>query len=113
MKFNDVLKKIRNENNLTQSDLAKKLGYTRTTISAWETGRNEPSYSDLVKISDIFEISLDFLLGITDVKEKSLDTVKFAFANVGTEGLQDEDIEDINRYIEMRKQLAKERKEKK
>lgn len=63
MEFKDRLSKLRKELGLTQEDLAKKIGYTRTAISAWEIGRNEPSYSDIVKIADFFNVSTDYLLG--------------------------------------------------
>lgn len=68
MEFKDRLSKLRKELGLTQEDLAKKIGYTRTAISAWEIGRNEPSYSDIVKIADFFNVSLDYLLGKSDIR---------------------------------------------
>ena len=83
MEFKDRLAKLRKELDLTQEDLAKKIGYTRTAISAWEIGRNEPSYSDIVKIADFFNVSLDYLLGKSDVKNPNLNDNLFLIPIVG------------------------------
>lgn len=68
MEFKDRLVKLRKELGLTQEDFAQKIGYTRTAISAWEIGRNEPSNADTVKIADFFGVSTDYLLCKTDVR---------------------------------------------
>lgn len=68
MEFKDRLIKLRKELNLTQEELAKKIGYTRTAVSAWEIGRNEPSNSDTVKLAEYFNVSTDYLLGKTDIR---------------------------------------------
>ncbi len=57
---------MRNERELTQSELAEKLGTTQRKISYWESGVSEPSLSDLMAISLFFDVSLDFLFGKTD-----------------------------------------------
>ena len=67
--FSQRLKQLRLEKNLTQNEFAKELGYTRTAISAWETGRNEPSNYDTVKIANYFHVTTDYLLGNTDVRD--------------------------------------------
>lgn len=71
MEFKERLVKLRKELNLTQEDFAQKIGYTRTAISAWEIGRNEPSNSDTVKIADFFGVSTDYLLGKSDVRNNT------------------------------------------
>lgn len=73
MEFKDRLVKLRKELSLTQEEFAQKIGYTRTAISAWEIGRNEPSNADTVKIADFFSVSTDFLLGKTDVRNNNID----------------------------------------
>lgn len=86
MKFKDRLKELRKELNLTQEEFAKKIGYTRTAISAWEIGRNEPSNDDTIKLANFFNVSTDFLLGKTDIRnpEKKepdlLDLAKIGFS---------------------------------
>ena len=54
MEFKDRLVELRKERGLTQETFAEKIGYTRTAVSAWEIGRNEPSNADTVKIADFF-----------------------------------------------------------
>ena len=68
MEFKDRLVVLRKELGLTQEDFAKKIGYTRTAISAWEIGRNEPSNADTVRIAEFFGVSTDYLLCKTDVR---------------------------------------------
>ena len=68
MEFKDRLIKLRKELNLTQEELAQKIGYTRTAISAWEIGRNEPSNADTIKLAEYFGVSTDYLLGKSDIR---------------------------------------------
>ncbi len=66
----DRLKHLRKENNLTQKDMAEKLGIHPNTISMYEKGnRNIPS-TMIKKISDAFNISTDYLLRGEETKEK-------------------------------------------
>jgi len=66
MNFNVRLKQIRQKNNLTQSELAKVLGLKPTAISNYESERNEPSFDKLIALSKYFDVSCDYLLGVTD-----------------------------------------------
>lgn len=76
MKFSKSLKKQRNKLGLTQQEVAKKLFVTRQTISNWENGKSYPDLDMLIKISDVYQISIDSLLkGDQDLK-KSLDKDK-------------------------------------
>ncbi len=56
------LKQLRNSKNLTQLDLAHKLGVTYQAISNWENGKNTPDLQTLIKISEVFQVSVDELL---------------------------------------------------
>ena len=71
MEFKERLVKLRKELNLTQEEFAQRIGYTRTAISAWEIGRNEPSNADTVKIADFFGVSTDYLLGKSDSRNNT------------------------------------------
>lgn len=66
MNFNQRLRSLRLSHGLTQSELSKILHYGYTAISNYESGRNEPSISDLKIIADFFHVSLDYLLGYTE-----------------------------------------------
>lgn len=52
------LKKLRNENNLTQEILAEKLNVSSRTVSRWETGSNMPDISMLVELSEFYQIRI-------------------------------------------------------
>ena len=56
------IKKLRGEKNLTQSQLADKLGLNRSVIGAYEEGRAEPRMSTLITIASYFNVSLDELV---------------------------------------------------
>ncbi len=57
------LKQIRKEKNMSQADLSKKIGVSRSTISMWEIGASQPSNELLLRLSQILNVSLDELLG--------------------------------------------------
>ena len=50
----------------SQSEFSQKIGVKQTTYSAWERGVSEPSYDILCHISNIFCVSIDYLLGLSD-----------------------------------------------
>lgn len=62
--FGNNLKTLRLRENMTQAQLAQKLGLTKSVISAYETGLRLPSYDVLIHISKIFKVSTDYLLGV-------------------------------------------------
>ena len=57
------LKILRLERNLTQAELGKRINSTQRQISKWELGVIEPGISDLEKLSDYFNVSIDYLVG--------------------------------------------------
>ena len=72
VEFGNVLKTLRLKENLTQAQLSRKLGLTKSVISAYETGWRLPSYDVLIHIAKIFNVSTDFLLGIENKQEIDL-----------------------------------------
>lgn len=68
MEFKDRLKLLRKEKRLTQVKLAEMLNYGYTAIANYESGRNQPSIPDLKKIAAIFNVSMDYLLGVNDIR---------------------------------------------
>lgn len=68
--FPSRLKKIRKDNNMSQKDLANALSYARTTITKYESGKRIPSGKFLAEVSDYFNISLDYLLARSNIKER-------------------------------------------
>ena len=61
--FKDMLKYLRNRENLSQSELAEKLGVSKSTISMYEVGKREPGFEALEAIADFFNVDMNFLLG--------------------------------------------------
>jgi transcriptional regulator with XRE-family HTH domain len=93
MKFNVRLKQLRQKNKLTQGELANLLGLKPTAISNYESERNEPSFDKLISLSKYFDVSCDYLLGVTD-----------SYLPVGGEVLD----KDIVEFFDYYKQLSSE-----
>ncbi len=72
MNIGDKIFKLREESNLSQTDLADLLDVSRQTISKWECGNCEPEVTKVVKLAKIFKVSTDYLLGIeTNITTKT------------------------------------------
>ena len=61
--FNEILKQLRNRDNLSQAELAQKLGVAKSTIGMYESGKREPDFETLESIADFFNVDMNFLLG--------------------------------------------------
>ena len=59
----DIIKELRLKRGITQSELAKLCSVHQTAVSQWEKGRTLPDKQTLLKLSDIFGVSVDFLIG--------------------------------------------------
>ncbi|TCL55593.1 DNA-binding XRE family transcriptional regulator [Kineothrix alysoides] len=66
--LSDRLKKSRISVGLNQTELGKIIGVGKTTISMYETGNSTPSDEIKLKIAEYFNVSVDYLLGKTDIK---------------------------------------------
>ena len=62
------LKELRIENNYSQYEIAELMGIAQVTYSHYELGRRSVSIQNLVKIAQIYDVSTDYLLGLSDVK---------------------------------------------
>lgn len=83
MSFGTNLKKIRQDNDLTQEELAKKIDTSRSNIANYENDKNMPSIDILEKLSEIFNCSIDYLLGKSDIKTPDLKDKLFLIPIVG------------------------------
>ena len=70
MKFNEKLVKLRKKAGFSQEELGNKLNVARQTVSKWELGETTPEMDKLVKMSEIFNITLDELIKEENVNEK-------------------------------------------
>ena len=83
MSFGTNLKKIRQDNDLTQEELAKKISTSRSNIANYENDKNMPSIDILEKLSEILNCSIDYLLGKSDIKTPDLKDKLFLIPIVG------------------------------
>lgn len=63
------LKQLRDEFGFDQKEMGKKLNITSSAYGYYEQGRNEPPLETLVKIAEIFNVTTDYLLGRSDIRE--------------------------------------------
>ena len=63
MEIQDILKNLREKNNLTQEQLAERVQVTRQAVSRWETGETQPNTDTLKLLSRVFDVSINTLLG--------------------------------------------------
>ena len=86
----DRIKFLREEKNYTQTELARRLGITRSSVNAWEQGISVPSTQYVVELSRIFAVSTDYLLGVDHS------------ASIDVSGMSEEDLQlvyHIVRYL--------------
>lgn len=67
--FRERLKALREQHDLEQKDMGKKLNITASAYGFYEQGRNEPSLETLVEIAKIFQVSTDYLLGLSNTEK--------------------------------------------
>ena len=84
----DRIKSLRAQRGLTQTELSKQLGITRSSVNAWEMGISVPSTQYIVELAGIFGVSTDYLLGV--------DTS----ASISVAGLDDDDVRIVHALIE-------------
>ncbi len=63
MTFGNQLRLLRQQNGFTQEGFAKKMNLSKSNISKYEAGSVEPNFTTLSKIADMFNVSVDYLLG--------------------------------------------------
>lgn len=66
--FAKRLRELRQEKGLSQVELGAMLGYGYTAISGYETGRNEPSFADFIRLCHLLDVSADYILGISQIR---------------------------------------------
>lgn len=64
-----TIRDLRKEKRVSQTELAKIVGVSQTTVTAWETGKAEPSSSAVSNLADYFNVTTDYLLGRPEKKD--------------------------------------------
>jgi len=107
--FGDRLKLLRNEKNITQSDLAKLLEVSPSTVGMYEQGRRDPDTKTLAFLAEYFGVSIDYLLDRIDVKNPyEIETIA---AHFDGDEFTEEELEDIRQFKEFVK-MRREQKQK-
>lgn len=88
MNMGTKLRTLRTENNLTQKQVADRIGLAISAVSSYGSGTRYPSYEALIKLSRIFHVSTDYLLGLTE--KRSIDVT----------GLDDSEVELLSQLAD-------------
>lgn len=106
------IKELRIEKGLLQSDIAEYLGKSERIVGFYERGERDPNTDTLIKLSELFHVSIDYILGKSDHRKKlELDDIDIAFAS-GIKGLNKENQETLKNIMEelLAKQESENRK---
>ena len=106
--FSTVFKNLRKDNNLTQAELAKKLGVAPSTVGMYERGQREPDFETLEKIANCFSVNMNTLLGKeneTDIASGSLG-IKIPVLGKVAAGIPITAVENILDYEEISSEMA-------
>ncbi|MDO6230880.1 helix-turn-helix transcriptional regulator [Streptococcus parasanguinis] len=115
MEFSERLKKLRKDTGLTQVDVASKLGISQQAYASWERGIKKPTQENLVKLSKILNVSVDYLLGNTENKQTSdvLENIELLF-RMNSKGLTEEEKEifkkELIEFMDKRRKIFDEKK---
>lgn len=90
MEFSERLKELRKQAHLTQVELASKLGIVQSSYADWERGKKKPTQDNLVKIAQVLNVSVDYLVGNSEEKADELDNIELLF-RMNSKGLTDEE----------------------
>ena len=82
--FDERLRLLRKKHGYTQVSLAETIGVSKGTVAMWETGKRTPDFDTLIRLSDLFDVRTDYILG------KSNDS--------SSAKLSDDDIEQLGRW---------------
>ncbi|HEM9618018.1 TPA: helix-turn-helix transcriptional regulator [Streptococcus agalactiae] len=100
--FPERLKELRKKSNLTQKDMAEYFGTSQPSYQAWESGKRNPNSESLDKIANFFNVSTDYLLGNTDLKnpddldiEKVKESLKKSLGYNGTSDIPEDELESM------------------
>lgn len=111
IRFNNKIKEARVEKKLTQKQLAEeltKMGHktSNTAIANWESGLNKPDIDTLEAICIILDKDGNYFFDIVQ------DNFRYAsYDGINTEGLDENDMEEVNRYVEWLREKKKKTKE--
>ena len=98
MEFSERLKKLRKDSGFTQVDVAEKLGISQPAYASWERGVKKPTQDNLVKIAQVLNVSVDYLVGNLQETSDELDNIELLF-RMNSKGLTDEEKEIFKKEL--------------
>lgn len=101
------IKQLREENNITQIQLAKKLNKTQQTISLYENGTNEPDLDGYIILSKLFNCSIEYVAGKSDIRNSDEQQYYFAYHKEMAGLTPDEIVDALKFYKEMKNKINK------
>ena len=92
MGFSERLKESRKKARLTQVEIAEKLGISQPAYASWERGTKKPTQENLVKLAQVLNVTIDYLVGNSDdeIANKELEDIEILFRK-NSEGLTDDE----------------------
>ena len=113
MEFSERLKELRKKANFTQVEVAEKLGISQPAYASWERGAKKPTQENLVKIAQVLNVSIDYLVGNSEEKPNELDNIELLF-RMNSKGLTDEEKavfkKELIEFMEERKKIFEKQK---
>lgn len=102
------MKTLRKEVKLTQTQIAEKLNISQQAYASWERGAKKPTQENLVKIAQVLNVSVDYLVGNLETNSEELDNIELLF-RMNSKGLTEEEKEifkkELIEFMEKRKKL--------
>ena len=110
--FSQRIKKLRLQHSMTGEELGKIMGVSKVSVWQWENDINYPNNNLLIKLSKFFNVSIDYLLGQTDIPNRTFESkdedISFKFALYGeVKDLTEEEKQEIINYARYLKSKKK------
>lgn len=96
----DRIKQLRKQKGLTQKEMAEAVGVGVSTVAMWESGKRTPSFKLLNDLSDLFDKSIDYILGTSD-DDRSPKLNDAQIEQLGTWEIQSELIDILRQYLQL------------
>lgn len=101
MIFADKLIKLRKKNGWSQEELAEQMNVTRQSVSKWEGAQSVPDIEKMIKLSNLFEVSIDYLLKDEIEEEEQIEVLE------NTSPIRRVSMEEASKFLDIKKKTSK------
>lgn len=98
--FGKKIKKLRIDSGLSMQELAEKIGVTKSSINMWENSNSIPKDSILIKLSKVFDVSIDYLLGNEKMEEKVPESKTLHYIQRNLEKLDEQKLKQAEKILQ-------------